>query len=78
MDIPDPCDAADQELWRTRLGKALGDSGADEDDGVLGHADRLLELLDQRDAGSVKYAVDIDGSKGIYIGDHGNQTNHFS
>ena len=78
LDAPAPDATTDEELWRIRLGAALVGSGADQDEGVLASADRLLEFLGQPGIRSGRYVVDVRDTKGVQIGDHNNQTIHFS
>lgn len=65
----------DPDFWESRLGEELTDSGAVTDVEILAAASRLLELAGLQVVG--KYRVEVSESKGVQIGDHSTQTNHF-
>lgn len=67
-------DHSDTATLYTALAPALVESGAVTDTAILEAAKELLAQLGEP-AG--KYVVDNRGAKGIVIGDHSTQTNHF-
>ena len=68
-------DYTEVETLRPAVESALVDSGSSTDQEVLSKARELLEMLEEP---AVKYMIDNRGAKGVMIGDHSSQTNHFS
>jgi hypothetical protein len=69
---------ADPETYAAPLAKKLTEAGAAEDAGLVAAAQALMDLVDQAGAKSGKYNVTVKDSKGVYVGDHGTQTNTFT
>jgi hypothetical protein len=69
---------SDPETYAKPLAKQLTEAGAAGDDELVAAAKALLELVDQAGAKSSKYNVTIKDARGVYIGDHGTQTNTFT
>jgi hypothetical protein len=69
---------SDPETYAAPLAKKLTEAGAASDDELVAAAKALLELVDQAGAKSGKYYVTVKDSKGVYVGDHGTQTNTFT
>ncbi|MEV3935641.1 hypothetical protein AB0K52_06660 [Glycomyces sp. NPDC049804] len=67
-------DHTEPATLRAALVPALIDSGAEADQEIL---DKARELLAQLEEPAGKYMVDNRGAKGVVIGDHTSQTNHF-
>lgn len=67
-------DHTEPTVLRPAIESALLESGADTDQAILEKAQELLAQLEQP-AG--KYTNDNRGAKGVVIGDHSSQTNHF-
>jgi hypothetical protein len=67
-------DHAEPAALRPAVETALVESGADTDQVIL---ERAQELLAQLEKPAGKYTIDNRGAKGIVIGDHSSQTNHF-
>ncbi|GAA3506968.1 hypothetical protein [Streptomyces showdoensis] len=65
-------------VWEARMRGRLLETGADRDERVLAAARLLLERADASGARQVRYEVSADQAKGLQIGDHNTQTNHFS
>ena len=55
----------------------LGEAGAGADAELVGAAQELMRLLDERGTAVGKYAVSIQNSAGVQIGDHNTQHNSF-
>jgi hypothetical protein len=66
----------DPETYEKPLAKKIQQAGAADDPRILELAQTLMRLMDHQGAG--KYTVDVRGSKGVQIGDHGTQQNTFS
>jgi len=64
----------DPAVWETRLRAELTGTGVDHDDQVLAAAQELLARLE---APATQYRVDLRDAKGVQVGDHNTQTNHF-
>ncbi|MFC8507349.1 hypothetical protein ACFU3J_10525 [Streptomyces sp. NPDC057411] len=62
-------------LWEARMRGRLEETGADRDEEVLAAARLLLERADGPRA---RPEVNAEQAKGVQIGDHNTQTNHFS
>lgn len=58
------------DVWLARIGRDLSSSGADRDERILAAAQVLLSLADRP-------GIDVRHAKGVQIGDHNQQTNHF-
>jgi hypothetical protein len=67
-------DHTEPTVLRPAIESALVESEADTDQAILEKAQELLAQLEQP-AG--KYTIDNRGAKGVVIGDHSSQTNHF-
>lgn len=68
---------ADPRVHRDELEAALVHADPDERAELLTAARRLLELVDPQDVAAAKYRVDLRDNKGVQVGDHNTQTNHF-
>jgi len=68
----------DPETYAKPLAKKLTEAGAADDDELVAAAKALLELVDKAGAEHGKYNVTVSGSKGVYVGDYGTQTNTFT
>lgn len=55
----------------------LTQSGAAADPELISAAQELMKLLDARGTASGKYAVSVQNSLGVQVGDHNTQVNHF-
>ena len=60
----------DPEVWQTRLGQDLTDTGADRDEQILAAAHQLLALVDPAGANASKYTVDMRGAQQPQTGDN--------
>ncbi len=69
---------ANPKVWEAPLSDELTKAGAAQDTELVAVAKQLMELLDQSGARSGKYNVMIKDSKGVYVGDYGQQTNTFN
>lgn len=69
-------DETEPGIWQARLGDALTDSGAVDDEQIMAAARQLLALADP--ALAAKYQVDVHEAKGVQVGDHNSQTNTFN
>jgi hypothetical protein len=69
---------ADQDGYKGPLTKKLEAADADKDDALVAAAKALHELLDQQGGKSGKYAVTVNDSKGVMVGDGNTQTNTFT
>ncbi|XVS62099.1 hypothetical protein ACQPYE_28035 [Actinosynnema sp. CA-299493] len=65
------------QVHRDELVAALAETDPDERAEVLTAAHRLLELIDPQDVAAAKYRVELRDNKGVQVGDHNTQTNHF-
>jgi hypothetical protein len=69
--------AAAPDIWQAPLKQELEQSGAADDSELIDAAQRLMELLDPRGTAASKYAVTIQDSTDVQVGDHNSQVNHF-
>lgn len=71
-------DAAETEpeVWQTRLGADLADSGADRDAEVLAAATKLLEAADPDGVRASRYRVKVAGEQGAVFTGEVNATAH--
>jgi hypothetical protein len=67
-------DHTEPATLRPAIEPALTESGADTDQVIL---EKARELLTQLEKPAGKYTIDNRGAKGVVIGDHSSQTNHF-
>ena len=67
----------DPETYKAGFAKKLTAARAEEDEALVAAAQAVLDLLGQQGKSS-KYNVTITGSEGVYVGDHGTQTNTWS
>ena len=65
------------ETWQAPLVAELAEAGADRDHELIAAAQALLDLIGEA-GGAGKYTVDVRGSQGVQIGDHGRQDNVFN
>jgi hypothetical protein len=65
------------DVYEKPLEHELRESGAAADAELVGAAQELMRLLDARGAAAGKYVVTIQDSKGVQVGDHNTQVNHF-
>jgi hypothetical protein len=61
---------AEPGTWQTRLGEALTDAHADQDQEVLAAARAVLAAADPAGAAAGKYTVTVSNSTGVQVGDH--------
>ncbi|MEV4345218.1 hypothetical protein AB0J83_12145 [Actinoplanes sp. NPDC049596] len=59
-------------VWRAKLEGPVTEAGADRDEQVLAAARDLLDAV-----APGRYQVQITDSRGVQVGDHNHQTNHF-
>lgn len=59
----------DSGVWEARLGQDIGESGADQDEQVLTAAREVLALADPAGTQASKYAVTVEHSTGVQVGD---------
>jgi hypothetical protein len=69
--------ASAPEIWRPALQQELTESGAGGDPDLVAAAQELMKLLDAQGTAGGKYAVTIQGSQGVQVGDHNTQVNTF-
>ncbi len=69
---------ANPKVWEAPLSDELTKVGVADDKELIAAAQALMDLLDQAGAKSGKFNVTIKDSKGVYVGDHGEQTNTFT
>ena len=65
------------EVYERPLVYELGEAGAGADTELVGAAQELMKLLDERGTAAGKYAVSIQNSAGVQVGDHNTQHNTF-
>jgi hypothetical protein len=68
---------ADPAVWEKPLAASLSAVGAGDDADLVDAAKALLSLVDRAGARAGKYAVTIQNSRGVQVGDHNSQTNSF-
>lgn len=64
------------EVYKSPLETELRSAGAESDRQLIAAAERVLALADPDGAASGKYHVDLRGSTGVQVGDHGTMTVH--
>jgi hypothetical protein len=69
--------AAAPQLWQAPLEAELVEAGAAGDAGLVAAAQELMKLLDAKGSQAGKYAVTVQGSQGVQVGDGNTQTNYF-
>jgi hypothetical protein len=69
---------ADPVTWEKPLATSLSAVGAEDDADLVDAAKALLSLVDRAGARAGKYAVTIQNSQGVQVGDHNSQTNTFN
>lgn len=65
------------QTWEGPLTTELTAAGAADDQGLVAAAQALMNLIDESGSRAGKYAVRIEGSQGVQIGDHNTQHNTF-
>ena len=65
------------QTWQAPLAAELSAAGADADADLVAAAQALMGLVDAAGSRSGKYAVTIESSQGVQVGDHNTQTNTF-
>ena len=65
------------QTWQAPLAAELSAAGADADADLVAAAQALMSLVDAAGSRSGKYAVTIESSQGVQVGDHNTQTNTF-
>jgi hypothetical protein len=65
------------EAWEGPLGAELTAAGVADDADLVAAAQRLMSLVDEAGSRSGKYAVQVQGSQGVQVGDHNTQRNVF-
>lgn len=68
----------DPRRWEPVLTGELVEAGASGDDDLVAAAKALMELVDETGACAGKYAVTINDSKGVQVGDGSIQVNNYS
>jgi hypothetical protein len=63
--------------WAAPLTAELTEAGAAGDASLVAAAQALMKLIDESGSRAGKYAVQIQGSQGVQVGDHNTQTNTF-
>jgi len=65
------------QVWEGPLAAELTAAGAAEDAGLVEAAQALMGLVDEAGSRAGKYAVQVQGSQGVQVGDHNTQRNNF-
>ena len=65
------------EVWEGPLIAELTTAGVADDAAIVAAAQALMNLIDQSGSQAGKYAVHIEGSHGVQVGDHNTQHNIF-
>jgi hypothetical protein len=65
------------QTWEVPLTAELTEAGAVDDVELVAAAQALMSLIDQDGTQAGKYAVKIQGSQGVQVGDHNIQHNSF-
>lgn len=65
------------DVYGKPLEHELTQSGAADDPELVSAAQQLMKLLDARGTAAGKYAVTVQDSSGVQIGDNNTQVNHF-
>jgi RIP homotypic interaction motif len=65
------------ETWQAPLVAELAEAGADRDHELIAAAKALLDLIGEA-GGAGKYTVEVQGARGVQIGDHNRQDNVFN
>jgi hypothetical protein len=58
------------EIWQPALRQELTESGAGSDPDLIAAAQELMKLLDGQGTQAGKYAVTVQSSQGVQVGDH--------
>lgn len=66
------------EVWERPLTAQLEAAGADRNGELVAAAQALMRLVDEAGSRAGKYAVDVQGSQGVQVGDSNIQHNTFS
>ena len=66
---------ADPRAWKGPLAAELATTGVDDE--MVAAAQALMTLIDEAGSQTGKYAVTVQDSQGVQIGDHNTQTNTF-
>jgi hypothetical protein len=64
-------------VYERPLEHELVEAGAGADTELIGAAQELMKLLDEHGTAAGKYAVNIQNSAGVQVGDHNTQHNSF-
>jgi RIP homotypic interaction motif len=65
------------QAWKEPLAAELTAAGADNDAGLVAAAQALMSLVDETGSRAGKYAVRVQGSQGVQVGDYNTQRNIF-
>ena len=65
------------QTWEAPLAAELSAAGADGDPDLVAAAQALMSLVDDAGSRAGKYAVTVQESEGVQVGDHNTQTNTF-
>lgn len=65
------------QAWKGPLVAELTTVGAANDAGLVAAAQALMSLVDETGSRAGKYAVQVQGSQGVQVGDHNTQRNIF-
>lgn len=66
------------EVWERPLAAQLEVAGAGRDVELVAAAQALMTLIDEAGSRAGKYAVDVEGSQGVQVGDSNIQHNTFN
>jgi hypothetical protein len=67
------------EVWKKPLEQALNETGASQDEKIIQAAQKLMELVDPKQAAAGKYIVQISGNvQGLVQGDNAKVEMHFN
>jgi hypothetical protein len=65
------------KAWERPLAAELTAAGAADDVGLVAAAQALMSLVDETGSRARKYAVQVQGSQGVQVGNHNIQNNIF-
>ena len=68
---------ASPQTWEAPLAAELSEAGVDGDADLLAAAQALMNLVDEAGSRAGKYAVALQDSQGVQVGDYNTQTNTF-
>ncbi len=68
---------ADPENWKPALTAYLQQAGADQDAALVSLAQAVMAAADPAGSRSGKYTVNLQGARGVQVGDNNAQTNYF-